>query len=136
MLCSKNKQKTRLFDDFLYLYIHLYIYIYIYIYSIPSSLAYLVCVEKHNDIAAIITLRHIKDLPPIEITYYVIATMWTICDIALLVAVLKIINEVLLAKKNVFSTLLKRKDEAYNIIIRLAVFLKSYYRIGTGHLVY
>ena len=120
----------------IYLSIYIYIYIHTHIYSIPSSLTYLVCVEKHNDIAAIITLRHNKDLPRIEITYYVIATIWTICDIALLVVVLKIIDEVLLTKRNVPSTLLKRKDEAHNIIIRLVVFLKAYYRIGKGHLVY
>ena len=50
-------------------------------------------------------LRHIKDLAPIEIAYHVIATIWTLCDIILLVEVLKIVNEVSLAQKHVLSAL-------------------------------
>ena len=109
----------------------------IYVVFLVGSLT-LYVLRSTNVIAAdIIMLRHIKDLPPIEVAYHVIATMWTICDIVLLVAVLKIINEVSLAQRNVLSTILKRKDEAHNTKVELVVFLKAYHRIeGTGFRVF
>lgn len=82
-------------------------------------------------------LGHINDASPVEITYYTIATIWTLCDIVLLIVLLKIINEMSLAQKNVLSTLLKHKYEAHNIIIDLVVFLKAYHLIeGTGYRVF
>ena len=110
---------------------HIYV-----VFLVVSLILYVL--RSTNVIAAdIIMLRHIKGLPPIEIAYHVIATIWTICDIALLAAVLKIINEVSLAQRTVLSTLLKRKDEAHNTIIELVVFLKAYHRIeGTGYRVF
>ena len=83
----------------------------IYVVFLMVSL-FLYVLRSTNVVAPdIIMLRHIKDLPPIEIAYHVIAAVWTICDIILLVAVLKIINEVSLAQENVLSALLKIINE-------------------------
>ena len=83
----------------------------IYVVFLMVSLFFYVLRSTNIVAADIIMLRHIKDLPPIEIAYHVIAAILTICDIILLVAVLKIINEVSLAQKNVLSALLKIINE-------------------------
>lgn len=103
-----------------------------YLQSFHSLFLYVL--TSTNVVAVDIILRHIKDLVPIEIAYHVIATIGTSCDIILVVAVLKIINEVSLAQKYVLSVLLKHKDEAHNTFAELVVFLKAYHSLeGTGY---
>lgn len=91
-----------------------------------------------NIISSDITVvRNINDLTSGDISYHIITTAWTVCDIILNVVVLKVLSNVSKVQKNFLSTMLRNRNESHDILFEIVGYLKTYHQLeGTGYTVF
>ena len=107
-----------------------------YIIFLVTSLCLKVMRSTNVISSDIMMVRNINDMTAADITYNVITTTWTVCDILLNVVVLKTLSNISKAQKNFLSTML-RNNGSHDILFEIVGYLKTYHELeGTGYTVF